>query len=45
MLEDQEIEFEKFKDDYSTFLSIPMSVKRAGLSKPKITHEAYKRNG
>jgi hypothetical protein len=44
MLEDQEVEFKTFKDDCSTFLSIPMSVKKAGLSKLKITHEPYKRN-
>ena len=44
MVEDQELEFETFKDNCSTFLSIPMSLKKAGLSKLKITHEPYKRN-
>jgi hypothetical protein len=44
MVEDQEVEFETFKDNCSTFLSIPMSLKKAGLSKLKITHEPYKRN-
>jgi len=43
-IEGQEVEFETFKDDCSTFLSIPMSVKKAGLTKLKITHEPFKRN-
>ena len=44
MIEGQEVGFETFKDDCSTFLSIPMSVKKAGLTKLKITHEPFKKN-
>ena len=43
MIEDQEVEFETFKDDCSTFLSIPVTVNKPGLLKLKITHEPYKR--
>ena len=43
MIEDREVEFETFKDDCSTFLSIPVTVNKPGLLKLKITHEPYKR--
>jgi len=43
MIEDQEVKFETFKDDCSTFLSIPVTVDKPGLLKLKITHEPYKR--
>lgn len=45
LVEKQEVKFETFNDHCSTFLSIPMSIKKAGLSKVKIIHEAYRRNG
>ncbi|MCK4822194.1 hypothetical protein KA005_40905, partial [bacterium] len=41
IVEDQEVEFETFKDDCSTFLSIPMTVKKAGLLRLKVTHEPF----
>jgi len=43
-IEGQEVGFETFKDDCTTFLSIPMSVKKAGLTKLEIIHEPFKRN-
>jgi hypothetical protein len=42
-IEDQEVEFETFKDKCSTFVSIPMTLKKAGLTKLKVTHEPFKR--
>ena len=42
-VEDKEVRFETFKDDCSTFLYIPMTVKKKGLLKVKVTHEPYKR--
>ena len=45
LVEEREAKFETFKDDCSTFLSVPMSVKKAGLSKVKIIHESYRRKG
>jgi len=44
IVEDQKVEFETFKDDCSTFLSIPMTVKKAGLLRLKIVHETYKKH-
>ncbi len=43
MVKDQEVKFETFKDDCSTFLSIPITLKEAGTLKLKIAHEPYKR--
>jgi hypothetical protein len=45
IVEKQEVKFETFKENCSTFISIPMSIKNAGLSKVKIIHEAYRRKG
>jgi hypothetical protein len=45
LVEKQEVKFETFKDNCSTFLSLPMSIKKAGLLKVKIIHDAYRRNG
>jgi len=43
MVEGKEVEFETFKDKCSTFVSIPMSLGTAGLTKLRITHEAFKK--
>jgi len=43
MIENQEIEFETFKDGCSTFLSIPVTLNKPGLLKLKITHEPFRR--
>ena len=42
-IEDQEIKFETFKDNCSTFVSIPMTLKKAGLLRLKVTHEPFER--
>ena len=42
---DQEVNFETFKDNCSTFMSIPMSINKKGLSKVKIIHEPFRRKG
>jgi len=36
------VKFETFKDNCSTFLSIPMSINKPGVSKLKIIHEPYR---
>ena len=43
-VEDQEVDFETFKDNCSTFLSIPIMLKKAGRTKVKVVHEHYKKN-
>jgi hypothetical protein len=41
--EGQEVEFETFKDNCSTFVSIPMTLEKAGLLRLKVTHEPFER--
>jgi hypothetical protein len=43
MVKDQEVKFETFQDDCSTFVSIPISLKEAGRLKLKVIHEPYKK--
>ena len=43
LVHDRKVSFETFKDNCSTFLSIPMSINKKGLSKVKIIHESYRR--
>lgn len=38
-VDEHNVKFETFKDNCSTFLSIPMSINKPGLSKLKIIHE------
>jgi len=45
LVEEQETKFETFKDNCSTFVSIPISLKNAGKLKIKIIHGLYRRNG
>jgi hypothetical protein len=45
LVEERKSKFETFKDDCSTFISIPISIKNAGKLKLKIIHEPYRRNG
>ena len=42
-IEDREVEFETFKDNCSTFLSIPITLNKPGLLKLTIRHEPFKR--
>jgi hypothetical protein len=41
MIEDQEAAFETFKDDCSTFLSIPVTINKPGVLKLTVRHEAF----
>jgi hypothetical protein len=41
---ERETPFETFKDDCSTFVSIPVSLEKAGKLKIKVFHEAYRRH-
>ena len=43
MVEGQEVGFETFRDDCSTFLSIPVTLRKPGLLQFEITHEPFKR--
>ena len=45
LVEDQEVSFETFKDKCSTFLSIPVTLKKPGLIKIKVIHEPFRRRG
>ena len=44
LVEDREVEFETFRDNCSTFLSIPITLKKPGLLKLQITHEPFHRH-
>ena len=43
LVEDREVGFETFKDDCSTFVSIPITLKKPGVLKVKVIHEAFQR--
>ena len=43
LVDEREVEFETFKDNCSTYLSIPIVINAPGLSKIKIIHETYKK--
>jgi hypothetical protein len=45
LVEEREATFETFRDDCSTFVSIPVTLKSAGKMNLKIIHEPYKRKG
>jgi hypothetical protein len=45
LVEEQETKFETFKDNCSTFVSIPISLKTPGKVKLKIVHSPYRKNG
>jgi hypothetical protein len=45
LVEEREVQFETFKDDCSTFVSIPISLKTAGKLKLRIIHAPYRRSG
>jgi hypothetical protein len=44
LVEDQEAVFETFKDDCSTFLSIPVTMRKPGVVKVKVIHEPFQRD-
>jgi hypothetical protein len=43
LVEEKDTPFETFKDDCSTFVSIPVTLKSAGKMRVRIMHAAYKR--
>ena len=45
LVEDREVAFETFRDDCSTFLSIPVTLTKPGLLKIKVTHGPFSRHG
>ena len=45
LVEEKEARFETFKDDCSTYVSIPISLKKAGKLKLRVLHGPYRRKG
>jgi len=44
LVNDQNVDFETFTDNCSTFLVIPMNIKKPGVSKIEVVHNAFKEN-
>ena len=42
-LGDKEVEFDTFKDNCSTYVSIPVSIEKSGMAELKIIHEPYRK--